>query len=188
MHGFSNISQRMNVFCFRYFNRTQIRCIKKRPFSSFHRFISFFWLFISLNSLWLALKIAVLRMKVMANEHVRKVSLHRLVNLEAYKAEGSRHLFTTWSCSKAKLQVFYQYWLANSPFRFFFLLLLSIYLYILFLQFVVNLKYWYLLHAQFESCPLLKTDICPFQKTAKLSVVLLTYYFNFPQYIQFNCC
>ena len=72
-------------FCFRYFNRTQTRYFKKRLFSSFYRFIFFFWLFISLNRLWLTLKIALLRMKVMTDEHVRKVSLHRLINLGAYK-------------------------------------------------------------------------------------------------------
>jgi len=83
-------------------------------------------------------------------------------------------LFTFWSYSKAKLQVFFVILTGNSPFRFCFLLLLSAYLHILFLQFVINLKYWYLVHAHFEGCPFLKTDVCPYQQTAKFSVALLT--------------
>ena len=82
-------------------------------------------------------------------------------------------MFTTWSYSIAKLQMFFIILTGNS-FRF----LLSpasvnISAHTLF---AVCCKFEVLVlgHAHFEGCPFLKTDICPFQKTAKFSVALLT--------------
>jgi len=110
--------------------------------------------------------IAVLRMKVTTGEHVRKVSLHRLLNLEHAKHQGRGICLLHGVTVKPSCKHFLSYRLAYSSFP---ILIppgsVNISARTL-LQFVVNLKYWYLLHVHFEGCPFLKTHICP-KKTAK---------------------
>ena len=70
--------------------------------------------------------------------------------------------------------------LANSVFRILVpSAILSTYLHIFFLQIVVNLKHWYLLHVHFEMCYFLEVEITPCQKSTKFPESLLLYWLLF---------
>ena len=126
--------------------------------------------------------------KVTTDEHVSKVSLHRLINLEHTKHKGRGICLLHGVPVKPSCKYFLPYWLANSPFSF---LLppasVNISAHTLF---TVCCKFEVLV---LVSCPLWGLSLSdnrhlPLLKNCKILCCFVDCYFNFPQYIWFSCC